>query len=627
MANLFQFSTTSPGDGEIRAFVKDAIDGTKIVRALTVDNNSLDGRSIVPTLQSIQSLNFRLTGSGDFSNFQRITVTQKASYFFIDNVDLSLADVSSSLSSSVTFDPFIARSFDNDDYNALISNATEFRPSKTRYVLERSSLDPFPTNFEAALGIETRNLFLNTATTGSNPMPTSLVFNLDNQLYYTGSAVSFPNDEDITLTITRDELIKATKGYQEMFKTGPIPPAVGQTRSLNFFLQLVVDKEPEMNSPNTVFQTILGAGWRNGSWFNTTISPVHRTIASGSAAGSSGGGTSDTNFYARLDMIISRQFPNMSGTISDNFTILPDILSIDKTQNFITLRYHKNLPGSSTYQAFPYAIPASVPDSNYTATGFSNGRYNGSKTNANDYGGIEPALTAKTITILPLIDGPISSSFDLASGSYARSWANMNFLLSGQSGSDGERAEYVQQYEQIAFSGLRDQPDVSVGVVAEFYSSSTAITPDLLTSNTDTSFDITTAGYGDRIQVGDLVQFTSGSGGAARTESVIITSKNTKTNPLNGKNFVKIFNLTAIRGQGPDGLKVNAHDPTKLGLTLKQGDRLITIEGTKIIPQQQLRAVLNPEKVKDSPDDMIIVETDFKGFIINAYTSGSQDGA
>ena len=203
----------------------------------------------------------------------------------------------------------------------------------------------------------------------------------------------------------------------------------------------------------------------------------------------------------------------------------------------------------------------------------------------------------------------------------------MNHLLSGLSGSDGERAEYVQQYEEIAFAGLRDTPDVNVGIVGEFYSGSNTINPDLLSTNTDTTFDLNTFGYGDKVSVGDLIQFTSGSGGAARTEQVQIASKSPKVNTQLGKNFLNVFSVTVLRGQGPTGQINNGHDPSQLELTLKQGDRLIKIEGNKIIPQQQLRAVLNPDKVKDSPQDMVIVETDFKGFIINAYTSGSQDGS
>lgn len=44
------------------------------------------------------------------------------------------------------------------------------------------------------------------------------------------------------------------------------------------------------------------------------------------------------------------------------------------------------------------ATLASVQESCYTTTGWSNGRYNGSKTNAENYGGIPPALTGTTVT-------------------------------------------------------------------------------------------------------------------------------------------------------------------------------------------------------------------------------------
>ena len=41
MPNITQFAKTAPFDGEIRVFVSESIDGTKIVRALTVDNNAI----------------------------------------------------------------------------------------------------------------------------------------------------------------------------------------------------------------------------------------------------------------------------------------------------------------------------------------------------------------------------------------------------------------------------------------------------------------------------------------------------------------------------------------------------------------------------------------------------------
>ena len=617
MANLFQFAATPPSDGEIRAFIKEDIDGTKIVRALTVDNNSLDGRSIIPTLEDIQSVNFKITSSLEISNFQRLTVAQKPTYFFIDNVDISLAEVSSSLSSSVTFEPFQIRSFLNDDYNALISNASDFRPSTSRYVLERSALDPFPTNFEASQGIEVRNLHLS-----ADNIPTALTSSLNIALNFTGEIASFRNDENVTLTVTRDEILKAVGNLEDMitFGSGGTP-----STTITAVLNLVIDKEREFSNPQTFFRPLYHLEWVNGTLKRQDITSFHEVVRSGSAAGTSGAGTSDTFFYSRLQLSLSRSQP--AGSVTNTYHIRPRLLEIDSTQDFITLRHNINEPGSNLYQAFPYAIPASVPESNYTATGFSNGRYNGSKTTAQDYGGIEPALTARAITILPLTEGPISSSFNSPNGSYGRSWQNMNFLLSGISGSDGERNEYVQQYEEIAYAGLRDTPDANVGIVGEFYSGSNTINPDLLSTTTDTTFDLNTFGFGDKVSVGDLIQFTSGSGGGAKTEQVQITSKSPKVNTQLGKNFMNVFSVTVLRGQGPSGQINDGHDPAQLELTLKQGDRLIKIEGNKIIPQQQIRAVLKPEKVKDSPEDMVIVETDFKGFIINAYTSGSQDGS
>lgn len=629
MPNLFQFSNQAPSDGEIRAFVKDDIDGTKIVRALTVDNNALDGRNIIPTLQNLQSVNMRLTGSGDFSNLEKISIAQRPTYFFIDNIDLSLNTVSSSLSSSVTFDPFLSTNFLNNDYNVLISNAREFRPYGSRRTLERTSGEVDPTNYEAALGIQTRNLTLAVSSSGVD-IPTSITSSFNGALssgnnfhQFTGSYVRIPNHEDLTLTITVNDLKKAFGDFDSAVV--PQTTVAGENYQFVVGIDLRLDAEKEFNNPSI---NLGGSGGKtpllyyvliNGQVVQKRFFPVHHVIPSGSAATATGGGTADVFFYARLEAIYWRQVPSYTVTTTATWAIKPRILEIDNKQTFIKARFTKNQPGSGSYRAYPYAQPASIPESMYTSTGLSNARYKGSKTSAADYGGIDPAITAQPITILRLTEGPISSSNDSTIGNYGRSWLNMNNILSGLSGSDGQRAEYEQLYEEVAFDGLRDEPLTKVGVAGQFYFGSNF---DTLSSDLDTTVDITTAGFGDRIQIGDNLTFVS----ASSTETLKITSKVPKVNQTSGKNFIDVFSCEVLRGQGANGTTNSGSVQATPNLTLEQGDRLLKIEGSKVVPLETITAVLKPQKVKDSPDDMIIVETDYRGFIVQQYTSGSQNG-
>ena len=83
MPNITQFAKTAPFDGEIRVFVSESIDGTKIVRALTVDNNAIGGKSVIPTLENLVRISMAVTASGEFSDFTPLSVSRKNTYFFV----------------------------------------------------------------------------------------------------------------------------------------------------------------------------------------------------------------------------------------------------------------------------------------------------------------------------------------------------------------------------------------------------------------------------------------------------------------------------------------------------------------------------------------------------------------
>ena len=599
MPNLFQFSNTAPASGEIRAFFKTEIDNTKTVRALTVSNTSKNAIDVVPTLRQLQDVRLLVTGSGGHRTFTALTVVQKPGYFFVDNVDLPFATVSESINSEVTFTPFITTDFGNNDYNPLISNANLIRQSADKSELDKSGGKVSPKNFEAANGIDIR---LSNVSSAERFVSISLAATSS----FTGSAIAFPNDKDVTVFIPKHAVDRALGNLDAAINKGTNP-----TGSVAVSMSIRINSEPEFVLPDTKFASIfdgrfeMSRNLRHFSEFNTRGFLVN--IPSGSAATSSASGTNDTKFYVRLET----QFFGIESNPLKKFYFQPDLVRVDKTQEYLTI----NFAPSGSNIPIPYAPKAEVQDSNYTATGFANARYNGSKTDGRDFGGIEPALTAKPITILPLTEGAISSSFDSPNSAYGRSWSNMRNLLSGVSGSDGLRAEYERFYEDVFFAGLRDTPSAKVGPIGLFKIAG----GNLLDGPTDTIFDINNQAYGLLAQPGDLITYTSQS----VSETMLVIGSTTIT-----KGHVR---LEVERGKGPNGAIASgsayiATDADSTELFINQGDRIIVIDKNRVVPLQNSVMVINPQKVKDSPDDMVIVETNDRGFIFNSYTINQQNG-
>lgn len=629
MANLTQFSNTPPISGEIRLFYREQnYDNTDIVRAMTVSNTSIGGVDLIPTLQGLKSVNLRASASGDFSKFEALSISEKPGYFFIDNIDVPLSLISSSLSSSVVFEPFATQKFFNNDYNALISNASEARPSETKFDLDRSAGNVFPVNFEAATGIEINRLVFSDHTHN-----TQLSFgfgttnaNQSNPLVAFGESVRFRNTEDVVLTVAKTD-IEAALGNLN----GVIVRETGSEEfSANILFELQVDADREFGTPTGTYDVLAEIKFVNGT-LQTTTKSVNRLIQSESMYGASGG-TADNFFYARLK---TEYWPDTAYNASNAATKVKKILSlinIDESVKHINLRYHTAIPA-------PYAPPATVPDSNYTSVGYSNSRYNGTKTDKTDYGGVEPAIGAKGITVLTLPSSEISESFSTGSGGFAKSWTNLNNLLSGASGSDGLRNEYELQYEEVAYAGLRDEPVTKIGKIGEHYFGTAA---NVLANDTDKTFDIYTYQYTTAFGVGDLISVVSSS--AVGTQNPVSTTEVMKITsvarvqdpnaPL-GDYLKGVSRLTVIRGingttlDGNNGgyVSISSH-PTMSDpyVTIEQGDRMFGYEGNRLVPLVQRTMCLSPDQVKDAPDNMKIVTTDERGYIVQAYTSASRNG-
>ena len=599
MPNITQFANTAPASGEIRVFFRNEIDNSKTVRALTISNTSANAVDVVPTLKQLQSARLLVTGSGGHRTFTALSVVKKGGYFFVDNVDLPFASISASINSEVSFSPFLTTDFSNNDYNPLISNATDIRKSTDKSDLDKSAGNVTPKNFEAATGIDIR---LASVENDVRFVSTSLAAGGS----FTGSAIPFRNDKDVTVFVPKHAVDRALGNLDNAISKGTNPSG-----SAAVSMSIRVNSEPEFVLPDTSLQTIFTAEFNETvntkGFVNFTTKPFLVNIPSGSAATSSAGGTNDTNFYLRLET----SFDSIVGSPTKKFVIQPDLVRVDTTQEYLTVNY---APSGSNIPV-PYAPKAEVQDSNYTSTGFANARYNGSKTDGRDFGGIEPALTAKPISILPLTEGAISSSNDSPNSAYGRSWSNMRNLLSGVSGSDGLRAEYERFFEDVFFAGLRDTPSSKVGAIGKFKVAGANI----LDGPTDTVFDINNQAYGLRATPGDLITYTS----ASVTETMLVKEVIQLT-----KGHAR---LTVERGKGPNETVANgstfiATDEESIELFINQGDRIIIIDKNRVVPVQNSVMVINPQKVKDSPDDMVIVETNDRGFIFNSYTINQVNG-
>jgi len=600
MANITQFANTNPNNGEIRAFYNvDSLSGDHIVRALTVHENAIGGIDVVPTLQNLQSLKMKITSSGDFSSFKKISATKKGNYFFIDNVDLTFADISSSLSSSVVFDPFISENFYNNDYNVLISNSEDIRTGTKRYKLNRSAGTVHPSNFNAAVGIEVNRIGFDDE--DHNSFVNNTVFNTTaGQSTVTTAPAPFRNDTDVEVSVTRDSIVNAL---------GNVNGAVilkDPEEKYNHIFTVKLEINPQSNFSGTgETHTLALVEYTDGSYLKT-INPYRQVIPSGSYG---------DFIYTRIKVINSPGISYSGATPLKR--VIGTITSLDKTTNYTEVRY-------ATPEFTPYAEPAEVQDSNYTSIGVSNARYRGSKTSKEEFSGIDSAINAQTINVLRLTEGSISSSFDNTQA-YGRSWLNINSLLNGISGSDGLRKEYENAFEEISFTGVRDKPATRVGNVGEFYTGPNAY--EIEGSATHT-FDIFVEGYGQKILPGDLLSFESGSGLSEKKEYMQVISVSTKYD-AGGTVIREVKTVQVLRGRGPDGnANLDAGDSANDNhiISLASGDRLIDLQGNRVIPFSNAKFVLNPDKVKDAPDEMIIVETNNQGFIFNTYVTGSQDG-
>jgi len=164
MPNLAQFKNTAPQSGEIRVLYR-TVNGIHRIKALTVSNVSDSGQSVYLSLNELEEIQFNASGSGALIKLSVEDRSQYGTYFYYNIGDIAAETGSSTYNSQVNITPFLLEKFKNNDYNALISNASISRTSKFKFDVDRlegntvlhykantsSSLPVRPTNYESLL--------------------------------------------------------------------------------------------------------------------------------------------------------------------------------------------------------------------------------------------------------------------------------------------------------------------------------------------------------------------------------------------------------------------------------------------------------------------------------------------
>ena len=565
------FALASPPTGSIKVLFKN-VSGVSNIRALTISNVDLDGNNIKLSLDEIQSIRAYLGQSSPLTREQLTVITRTShprpgdtSYYYLDVEDLFLSTantISGSDSSIINIQPYLSQPFFNNDYNALISNAETARPSAFRYDVDRASGFVYPSNFSAIAGIgklDFTDLYYNNAngvkiaeetTAASVPLG---AYNLSSSLTSTATTA---DDRDVEIRVTAKDIYSAigTKPVKLADNFTPTPGS-GSYVIIESTLAIEIDSGSAFTTSGAKYQTAVIAQQTSSLVeHETIIYPFSTTISSGSYGG---------NIFVRLKQT-NRVVSNTGMFFGTNH---PDNVSYTlKSFLFATPDTGNNLPVSLYYNdQIPYAPFAPVQDSNYTHTGHSNARYNGTKTTELDYSGIGSAVSATQ-------------------------FQGATYLINEDDGFICSQSLSDRDVEDFLFEGTGDLPVVSTKLVGEIN------TANPLTNNLDDSMDITTFA-GEFISAGDVFKLDN----AVNTEIIQVLAV---TNNTGGK-FPKVT-LTVERRY--DGANTNLSFPAGSQVIRTAGSRVFQAKGSRLVPIGKQKLWVK--------DNRTIVKTNDRGFVI-----------
>lgn len=159
MPNLEQFKNTAPQTGEIRVFQR-TVNGVKKIKAIVVSRTSSNGQDISLSLSELKEIKIPVT-TGVVRKLIVEAGSKKSTYYYFNTTDINVNTISDSTNSAVIINPYLPEQFRNNQYNALISNASVSRTSKFKFQVDRlegntviadSGIAPVrPTNYNAII--------------------------------------------------------------------------------------------------------------------------------------------------------------------------------------------------------------------------------------------------------------------------------------------------------------------------------------------------------------------------------------------------------------------------------------------------------------------------------------------
>tara|TARA_R110002153_G_scaffold48514_3_gene136763 strand:- start:10743 stop:12422 length:1680 start_codon:yes stop_codon:yes gene_type:complete len=399
MPSPLVFANTAPPQGEIRILYTNPVGSPAIVRALTISNVDKNGNVSTPSLEELNAITLSvLAGTEATHTFLIESINKKNGYFYIDLVDQTFTSGSlgTTETGSVILDPYLITNFDNNDSNAVFSNATEFRNSNFHKDIDRGGGQVRPLNYNAIAGID--EVVLGDVKLIHNSLPFEYPITKDYPEYtYTGSFNGFSNTVNIN---NAGELDIIVTDAEIVALLGTNPPSAFIFPEGTFSLQgaifhgktdiiLEVDDSIAFDNANSNrFSQVIHTQEYSSSLITQRSIPSRVKYTAGLA-------TADT-LYLRV-----KQIQTISSVVNNtaSFTLNSLFKDSNTQEDFLRVSVHRENP-------IPYADKAPIQDSSYTDTGLTNARYNGTKTTSVDYSGIEPAISAGIFkaAAYPLLD-------------------------------------------------------------------------------------------------------------------------------------------------------------------------------------------------------------------------------
>ena len=383
------FSNTEPESGEIRVLVQ-TINNVDFIKAVTVSNQDLDGNNMRISLSEAQSIRAALTGSvttnvDNKNNLTVASISEKPNYFFLDTEDQAVQTVSGSLSSIVGISPFLSQPFFYNNYNALLSNASNPRKSVDKFDVDRVGGFVHPSNYTAVAGIGeidfTDLKFNDNGNSRALKQTIQNSYGSGNNLISgsTTTGQSFSGDKNVTVRVDKST-IEDVVGFIQRSVLEVDPKFFNANYSLvaTSSLNIEIDSSSNFNSSDLISHSLADQSYVNGEIITGTH-PFIYTVTSGSL------GDKVHVRLSQVNRVINSQ--NNSGV---PITIKSYLYSGPGLAELLPVRLYYD-------EQQPYAPLAEVQDSNYTTTGHTNARYNGTKTTEEDYSGIEPFLAATPV--------------------------------------------------------------------------------------------------------------------------------------------------------------------------------------------------------------------------------------